>query len=404
MDTLNSFTNKSLQAIGMLLLAMVLFAATASLADEAGTLLVVGNSLGRHGPAPSIGWNADNGMAASSQEHDYAHLLLKKLNLATGKEHRLFITRVVDESNIGSLPAELPKQADAIVLQIGDNYKQKLDRAEAMRRYRALVTGLKKAYPSAAIVCASPWKCAGGDFMQEVAQAENVPFANIKPLGGKPGMDGIGYSSWAVNWHPGDRGMEAIADTIWEKLSPQIVKSRAIATLTGVVPEVQEANLLSSEEFLLTKEMLFHAPLNASAPLRHLLEELSTECGRRFGIAPAVAYDLQENDHLLLAAPDANAHYVPAPSKGYDAYSIAIVQNAITISAATGGDGLFYGLQDLTAALGREGRSSLCGNPRLGRPEMAHRLPGPCRSNHDMPQAGAHESQYGHCGKPLEWP
>ena len=255
MNTINAFTNKSLQAIGTLLLAMVLFAATASHADEAGTLLVVGNSLGKHGPAPSIGWNANNGMAASAPEYDYAHLLLKKLNLATGKEHRLFITRVVDESNIGSLPAELPKQADVVVLQIGDNYKQKLDRAEAMRRYRALVTGLKRAYPSAAIVCVSPWKCAGGDFMQEAAQTEHVPFANIKPLGGKPGMDGIGYSSWAVNWHPGDRGMEAIADTIWEKLSPQIVKSRATATLTGIVPEVQEVSLLPGEEFLLTKEM-----------------------------------------------------------------------------------------------------------------------------------------------------
>ena len=88
-------------------------AATRSAATtaKAGTLLVIGNSLACHGASPSLGWEANHGMAASAVENDYAHLLLKKLNAATGREHRLFITGVVDEANIGTLPPALPETA-----------------------------------------------------------------------------------------------------------------------------------------------------------------------------------------------------------------------------------------------------------------------------------------------------
>ena len=42
-------------------------------------ILFVGNSITKHGPKPSIGWNRDCGMAASSVEHDYVHLIVKKI-------------------------------------------------------------------------------------------------------------------------------------------------------------------------------------------------------------------------------------------------------------------------------------------------------------------------------------
>ena len=42
-------------------------------------ILFVGNSITKHAPKPSIGWNRDCGMAASSIEHDYVHLIVKKI-------------------------------------------------------------------------------------------------------------------------------------------------------------------------------------------------------------------------------------------------------------------------------------------------------------------------------------
>ena len=50
--------------------------------DSAGTgprILFVGNSITLHGPRPQIGWTNNWGMAASSLDKDYVHLLQKKI-------------------------------------------------------------------------------------------------------------------------------------------------------------------------------------------------------------------------------------------------------------------------------------------------------------------------------------
>lgn len=42
-------------------------------------ILFVGNSIAKHAPKPSIGWTRDCGMAASSAECDYVHLVVKMI-------------------------------------------------------------------------------------------------------------------------------------------------------------------------------------------------------------------------------------------------------------------------------------------------------------------------------------
>ena len=42
-------------------------------------ILVVGNSILRHGPCKEIGWERDWGMAASAPEKDFVHLLYAML-------------------------------------------------------------------------------------------------------------------------------------------------------------------------------------------------------------------------------------------------------------------------------------------------------------------------------------
>ena len=77
--------------IGNLVCVVALLAAwgCGAFAAEPGNLkvnriLFLGNSITRHGPKEAIGWNGNWGMAASSLDKDYVHILLRSLAEITG--------------------------------------------------------------------------------------------------------------------------------------------------------------------------------------------------------------------------------------------------------------------------------------------------------------------------------
>ena len=47
--------------------------------DAPKRLLIVGNSITRHAPSAKLGWFGDWGMAASTKENDFVHVLEKML-------------------------------------------------------------------------------------------------------------------------------------------------------------------------------------------------------------------------------------------------------------------------------------------------------------------------------------
>ena len=53
--------------------------------DGAFKILIYGNSIALHGPAPKIGWERNWGMAASAREKDFAHLVVADLILSAIK-------------------------------------------------------------------------------------------------------------------------------------------------------------------------------------------------------------------------------------------------------------------------------------------------------------------------------
>ena len=69
-------------------------AATKQVSDDKQVLIVknggkikitfLGNSISRHMPKPEIGWVHDWGMAASSRENDYVHVMVRELEKKYG--------------------------------------------------------------------------------------------------------------------------------------------------------------------------------------------------------------------------------------------------------------------------------------------------------------------------------
>ncbi|MDB5348274.1 MAG: GDSL-like Lipase/Acylhydrolase [Schlesneria sp.] len=94
----------------------------------ASKVLFLGNSITLHGPAPSIGWTGNWGMAASSEGNDYVHLVTADITKAAGSKPETMVRNIADFERghdkfdiAGEYKAELAFQADQIIVAIGEN-------------------------------------------------------------------------------------------------------------------------------------------------------------------------------------------------------------------------------------------------------------------------------------------
>ena len=61
-----------------------------------GKVLFLGNSITLHGPAPKIGWDGNWGMAASTREKDFVHVLLSRIAKSAGGKPEVKIKNIAD--------------------------------------------------------------------------------------------------------------------------------------------------------------------------------------------------------------------------------------------------------------------------------------------------------------------
>lgn len=100
-------------------------------------ILFVGNSIAKHAPKPSIGWNRDCGMAASSVDCDYVHLIVKMImdkydenvsyGIAQAAEYARTFTEKGPESDYS---AAKDFHADIILMFYGANVPKTYDTEE----------------------------------------------------------------------------------------------------------------------------------------------------------------------------------------------------------------------------------------------------------------------------------
>lgn len=103
-------------------------------------VLFVGNSITKHSPKPEIGWTNDCGMAASSLENDYVHLVMARLSEIT-KNISFGIAQVAayergffDMRPEDAYAAARDFDADVIVMFFGANVSKTYDSDPAPKK------------------------------------------------------------------------------------------------------------------------------------------------------------------------------------------------------------------------------------------------------------------------------
>ena len=191
-------------------------------------ILFVGNSITSHGPKADIDWHGNWGMAATSPDKDYVHLVTKALASKQGATPTIMVKNVADfERNhvgydiAGKFADATAFKADLIILCIGENVPA-LKTPEAQAKYQERVTELLKTLKSSpkatVIVRSSFWANAAKDSaMRQACEAVGGTFVDISALAKDErnyARSERPYKHAGVANHPGDRGMAAIAEEI----------------------------------------------------------------------------------------------------------------------------------------------------------------------------------------------
>ena len=186
-------------------------------------ILIVGNSITRHGPLASIGWNCDWGMAASAEEKDYVHLLLNKWR-DCGEDVFLCVKQAADwEVAVNQGKPDLSEyrplasfSADVVIFRLAENIGGGIDREYFGRCLREFL--LAVAPPSAQILLTTSfWENEPVNAeLRALASERGYALAELAPLGADRSMKAYGaFEHEGVCAHPSDRGMEAIAEAIF---------------------------------------------------------------------------------------------------------------------------------------------------------------------------------------------
>ncbi len=188
-------------------------------------ILFVGNSITRHGYKPEIGWYGVYGMAASSEDKDYVHLLAKRIPEVT-EDPAFCVCQCSDwercykdeNYNMSIFDPARDFGADIIVIRIMENVPGKEFEPDTFRTaYKRFIDYFNSTGKAQIVLTTSFWKHPGDPEIVKVAEERGCKCANLGELGEDKSMKAIGlFEHSGVANHPGDKGMAAIADAIFE--------------------------------------------------------------------------------------------------------------------------------------------------------------------------------------------
>ncbi|WP_232100757.1 SGNH/GDSL hydrolase family protein [Gimesia fumaroli] len=197
-------------------------------------ILFLGNSITLHGPAPKIGWKGNWGMAASAPEKDFVHIVTGALAKSSGATPKTLVRNIAAfERQYATydlkqnLKEAFAFQPDLVVLAIGENVP-KLETEEAKAQFKASVDQLLKELQTdnqpTIIVRSCFWPNPAKDAaLRQACQQAGGMFVDISSLGKEESnyaRSERDFQHAGVAAHPGDKGMQAIADAILKVVQP----------------------------------------------------------------------------------------------------------------------------------------------------------------------------------------
>ena len=187
-------------------------------------ILFFGNSITKHSPKPDIGWEGDWGMAASSAEKDYVHLVVSGLEKKYGGIDYCMVgaatweTQFWHEELLEKLYSEARAfHADIVIVRVGENVKKQHYAEHDFRDFVEKAIHYLTLSTNARVVVTDPFwfNAAMQDDLRGIAEQNGYLFCPIGDLSNDESNMAIGkFEHHGVSIHPGDLGMQRIAERI----------------------------------------------------------------------------------------------------------------------------------------------------------------------------------------------
>lgn len=184
-------------------------------------VLFIGNSITLHGKRADIGWLGDWGMAASSRDNDYVHRI-ERFFEAENPDASFCLCNAADwergykqgEGVLAAYRAAADFHADWILIKVGANVPQEgFDAARLEESFSALVTYFATQKGVKILIGSDFYHHPANAVIRQYAEKHHFPFCSLEDLCDDESMKAVGlYEHIGVQQHPGDRGMEEIAN------------------------------------------------------------------------------------------------------------------------------------------------------------------------------------------------
>ena len=190
-------------------------------------VLFFGNSITRHEPNAEIGWHGDWGMAASSKDKDYVHLVVAELDKKYGKVDYCIAQGAMWEWEYRRTEEVLKEyysalksfNADIVVIRIGENITAKKHLEVSCEPYFAKAVDFLAEGAEKVVITDMFWYPVNNDCFRNVCEHKGYTFCHLTDLEEDERTMALGlFEHKGVAGHPGDFGMKCIADRILEKI------------------------------------------------------------------------------------------------------------------------------------------------------------------------------------------